>query len=114
MPGRSGKRPGEPRPQRARQARGDGPEQHRGCDRCDSHHRPNSWFLVWIADGCREQMVVVDRGGLVCGWRRPTCYSTGRPRKAETMTDVQLYLLIVPLVLLDLGGVDYWWATNIE
>jgi hypothetical protein len=30
------------------------------------------------------------------------------------MTDVQLYLLIVPLVLLALGGVAYWWATTIE
>jgi hypothetical protein len=30
------------------------------------------------------------------------------------MTDVQLYLLVVPVVLLALGGIAYWWATTLE
>jgi hypothetical protein len=55
-------------------------------------------------------MVVSDRLGLVRSGRRPTSYGTGHPREAAIMTNLQLYLLLAPFVLVGLGGLAYWWT----
>jgi predicted membrane channel-forming protein YqfA (hemolysin III family) len=35
-------------------------------------------------------------------------------REAQAVTDVQLYLLVAPLVLLALGAIAYWWAAALK
>jgi len=75
---------------------------------------PIAGFLYGSPTAVASRWVVADRSSLVCDRLGPTYYRAGRPRKVETMTDVQLYLLVVPVVLLALGGIAYWWATTLE
>jgi len=58
--------------------------------------------------------LVAGRSGLAYGWRRLTYRRTGRTREAQAVTDVQLYLLVAPLVLLALGAIAYWWAAALK
>ena len=54
--------------------------------------------------------MAADRVGLVFGWNRPTSIGAPHTRKVETVTDLQLYLLLVPFALVGLGVLAYWWT----
>ena len=44
------------------------------------------------------------------GWNRPTLGGAVNYREAQAMTDIQVYMLIAPLVLLGIGAAAaYWW-----
>jgi hypothetical protein len=56
------------------------------------------------------KMVAFRRSHLAFGRSSPTCRRASRPQEAARMTDLQLYLIIAPLVLLAIGwGAAFWW-----
>src|ERR1700693_2589162 len=60
---------------------------------------------------CREQVLASDRAYLAFGRIGSTCSSSGRTRETEGMTDLQLYLLVAPFVLLAIGAAaGFWWT----
>ncbi len=53
-------------------------------------------------------MVAADRIGLVIGWTRTTYRGTLHSWEDAAMTDLQIYLLVAPFILLLVAGVGAW------
>jgi hypothetical protein len=55
-------------------------------------------------------MVVAGWGAVADRWHQPEPHRGRNSREAESVTDLQVYLLIAPLVLLALGVAAYAWV----
>jgi hypothetical protein len=81
----------------------------RGDDR-DRGYRPHRRRALWLWKFGPKPILVPDRRALVSDRNRPTLFGTVGTREAPGMTEVQIYAVVAPLVLLLVAAIGtYWW-----